>query len=63
LVREIALGKKVAGIYHQKECAAYWDGKDARGGMVASGIYWYVLKASDERMGSFVATRRMVMVK
>jgi Leucine-rich repeat (LRR) protein len=63
LVREMALGKKASGIYHNKDSAAYWDGKDAQGETVASGVYLYTIKASDEKKGSFVATRKMVMLK
>jgi Leucine-rich repeat (LRR) protein len=63
LVREMALGKKASGIYHNKDSAAYWDGKNAQGETVASGVYLYTIKASDEKKGSFVATRKMVMLK
>jgi flagellar hook assembly protein FlgD len=59
----MALGKKAVGIYHNKDSAAYWDGKDAQGETVASGVYLYTIKASDEKKGSFVATRKMVMLK
>ena len=35
-----------------------WDGQDANGHMVASGLYWYTLRA-----GTTVATRSMVFVR
>jgi len=35
-----------------------WDGKDASGSTVASGVYFYKVKAGD-----FTATKRMVMLK
>lgn len=58
LIRTLHLGYQNAGIYVTKEKAAYWDGKNAAGEKISSGIYFYVLKADD-----FRATRRMVIVK
>jgi len=58
LVRRLNLGKQAAGSYIAKDKAAYWNGKDAHGEKVASGIYWYVLQAE-----SFSAMRRMVILK
>jgi TolB protein len=58
LVRALDLGKKRAGAYLTKENAAYWDGKDNLGQTVASGVYFYTLKA-----GSFQATRKMFVLK
>ncbi|MDE0397294.1 MAG: T9SS type A sorting domain-containing protein [Candidatus Poribacteria bacterium] len=58
LVRTLALGHKQAGIYHNKSRAAYWDGKNRQGEPVASGIYFYTLKAGD-----FTATRKMLIMK
>ena len=46
------------GSYVTKDSSAYWNGKDESGEKVASGIYWYTLRA-----GEFDATRRMVIVK
>ena len=57
-VSELLLGQKPAGEYVQKEEAAYWDGKDNKGQPVASGIYYYTLKA-----GNFTATRKMLLIK
>ena len=38
--------------------AAYWDGRNALGERVASGLYFYTLTA-----GEFTATRRMLILK
>ena len=58
LVRTLALGQKPAGIYESRNRAAYWDGKNALGESVASGIYFYTLTAGD-----FTATRKMLIAK
>jgi len=58
IVRTLRLGNQAAGVYVDKERAAYWDGKNERGDKVASGLYFYTLQA-----GKFTATKRMVIVK
>ena len=58
LVRSLDLGWKPLGSYMTPSGAAYWDGKNAVGERVASGIYFYTLQTSD-----FAATRRMVILK
>ena len=58
LVQMLDLGHQPVGIYKARSRAAYWDGKNARGEPVASGLYFYTLKAGD-----FTATRRMVIRK
>ena len=58
LVRRLDLGKQSAGRYITKDSSAYWDGKDDSGEKVASGVYWYRLRA-----GEFDATCRMVILK
>ena len=58
LVRHLVLGHRVAGIYRSKSRAAYWDGRNAQGEKVASGVYFYTLTAGD-----FEATRKMLIRK
>ena len=58
LVRRLALGYQPAGIYQTRTRAAYWDGKNALGEPVASGVYFYTLTAGD-----FNATRKMLIMK
>ena len=58
LVRTLELGQVPAGVYSDKDRAAYWDGQNAQGEPVASGVYFYTLSAGD-----FSATRKMVIRK
>ena len=58
LIRRLALGQVPAGIYQSRSRAAYWDGKNAHGEPVASGVYFYTLEAGD-----FTATRKMLIRK
>lgn len=58
LIRTLALGHQSAGTYHSKSRAAHWDGRNALGELVASGVYFYTLKA-----GEFTATRKMLIRK
>ncbi len=58
LVRTLALGQMPAGVYQAQARAAYWDGRNAQGEPVASGVYFYTLQAGD-----FSATRKMVIRK
>ncbi|RKU26139.1 hypothetical protein C6499_14000 [Candidatus Poribacteria bacterium] len=58
LVRTLALGHQPAGTYQTRTRAAYWDGKNALGEPVASGIYFYTLTASE-----FTSTRKMLIRK
>ena len=58
IVRTLALGHQPIGIYHDKSRAAYWDGKNALGESVASGVYFYTLTAGD-----FTATRKLLIRK
>ena len=57
-IRTLDLGLKPVGVYMTPSTAAYWDGKNAVGEPVASGIYFYTLHTAD-----FSATRRMVILK
>ena len=58
LVRTLAIGHQAAGVYQNRTRAAYWDGKNALGEKVASGVYFYMLKTGD-----FSATRKMLIMK
>jgi len=58
LVRTLDLGQRAAGFYLGHTRAAHWDGHNDAGEKVASGIYFYQIKAGD-----FSATRRMLIVK
>ena len=58
LVRTLELGQMSAGVYQSRSRAAYWDGRNAQGEPVASGVYFYTLRAGD-----FSATRKMVIRK
>ena len=54
----MALGHQAVGIYESKSRAAYWDGRNAVGERVASGVYFYTLTAGD-----FAATAKMLIMK
>jgi len=58
VIRTLQLGQQSAGYYTDRERAAYWDGRNALGEPVASGVYFYTLTAGD-----FTATRKMLIRK
>ena len=58
VVRTLTLGHQPAGIYRTRSRAAYWDGRNAVGEPVASGVYFYTITAGD-----FIATRQMLIRK
>ena len=58
VVRALLLGHQLAGYYTDQERAAYWDGRNAFGEPVASGVYYYQLETDD--MSSM---RKMVILK
>ncbi len=58
LVRTLNLGYQSVGNYDSRSRAAYWDGRNALGEPVASGLYFYTLTAGD-----FTATRRLLIRK
>ncbi len=57
-IRRLELGRKDAGFYTSKDRAAYWDGRNKEGEHVASGIYFYNIRA-----GEFVQTRKMTVLR
>ncbi|MDP7000046.1 MAG: T9SS type A sorting domain-containing protein, partial [Candidatus Poribacteria bacterium] len=57
-VRQLQLGLVTAGRYVTADLAAYWDGKTETGQVVASGTYFYQLRAGD-----YTETRKMVILK
>ena len=58
LIRTLSLGYQSAGFYNSRDRAAYWDGRNALGEPVASGIYFYQLTTP-----SFQQTRQLVILK
>ena len=58
IVRQLNLGHQHEGYYTSRSRAAYWDGRNAVGERVASGIYFYQLQAE-----GLSYSRRMVIVK
>ena len=58
MVRTLDLGQLPAGQYRSRSKAAYWDGRNALGERVSSGLYFYRIEA-----GSFSSMRRMVILK
>ncbi|MCH9006609.1 T9SS type A sorting domain-containing protein [candidate division KSB1 bacterium] len=56
------LGKKVKTLIDENQSAgshsAAWDGTNAKGGIIASGVYFYKIQA-----GAFIRTREMIFVK
>ena len=62
VVRTLALGHRPAGVYRTKARAAYWDGRNAQGERVASGVYFYTM-STDFGAGDFTATGKLVVRK
>ncbi len=57
-IREFKIGFQNAGTYRTKELAAFWDGRNSTGELVASGLYFYSLNAGQSK-----AIRQMVIRK
>ena len=47
-VRQLDLGHQQAGSYTARKRAAHWDGRNRNGELVASGIYFYQLRAGGD---------------
>ncbi len=58
VVRELVLGHQAPGFYTSRSRAAYWDGRNALGERVASGIYFYQL-----RTDNVSSLRKMLILK
>ena len=58
LVRQLDLGYQQAGYYTNRSRAAYWDGRNEFGEWVATGIYFYQLRADNMSL-----IRKMVILK
>ena len=58
VIRRINLGYQHVGTYTTRGQAAYWDGEDMFGQLVASGVYFYQIQA-----GAFATSRKMVIIK
>ncbi len=58
VVRSLDLGFQRAGYYVGKSRAAYWDGRNGSGELLASGVYFYQLMTPES-----TATRKLVIVK
>ena len=58
VVRGLEMGHHAAGVYQSRSRALYWDGRNQRGESVASGLYFYTLRAGD-----FTGTRKMLIRK
>ena len=57
-VKQLKVGFQAAGTYRTQSRAAYWDGCNAVGEPVASGIYFYTLQA-----GQVKTSRKMAIIK
>jgi len=58
LVRQLDIGYKQAGLYINRDRAAYWDGKNSAGETVASGVYFYSIQAGD-----FYTTKKLTVLR
>ena len=57
-VWRLEVGHQAAGTYQSRSRALHWDGRNQHGESVASGLYFYTLRA-----GEFTATRKMLIRK
>ena len=68
LIRSLKIGFKPAGEYASMDQAAYWNGRNQYGEQVASGIYFYRLKANlssqnEQPNPIWQASRKMIILK
>ena len=58
VIRTLQFGHQSAGYYVGRDRAAYWDGRNALGEQVASGLYFYQLETDEMSL-----MRKMVILK
>ena len=58
VIRQLGVGHQPMGVYRSRSRAVHWDGRNQFGEKVATGLYFYTLKAGD-----FTATRKMLIAK
>ena len=58
VIRSLQFGHQSAGYYTGRDRAAYWDGRNAFGEQVASGLYFYQLETDEMSL-----MRKMVILK
>ena len=58
VIRTLSLGYKRQGLYHDRNKAIYWDGKNEVGETVSSGIYFYTLITKNSTQ-----TKKMLILK
>ena len=58
VVRTLDVGHRIASAYESRSKAIHWDGRNNVGERVASGVYFYTLRAGD-----YNATRKMLILK
>ena len=58
VIRTLQLGHQSAGYYTGRDRAAYWDGRNALGEQVASGLYFYQFETDEMSL-----MRKMVILK
>ena len=59
IVRRIELGSRPAGHYRTRDQAAYWTGRNSNGDIVASGMYFVILKVN----GIYTDRQKIVVKK
>ncbi len=58
VIKTLSLGYKQQGLYHDRNKAIYWDGKNDVGETVSSGIYFYTLITKNSTQ-----TKKMLILK